>query len=390
MLTHIVIDGYKSLKNIDLDMTGLTVLIGPNGSGKSNLLDVFALVAEAAAGSLSEGIARRGGFDAIAFKGDNERVFFGCDFEARGVFAEEQAEVHYKVQLRRMGAFSNVSFEQVSKGPTPPHTNPLYLVHRRDDDITFRNLLLNEREEVKTLESGSELAIFQVKDQNAYPTPYKLLRQFQDWTCYNPIDVSLESPIRLPQTVRAGMRLFPDGSNLASILHSIQNQSPAVWEDINEILRNVYEDFRYMTFPAEGGDGKILLRWWEHPFERQQGFSIGLLSDGTLRLLILLAILKSPEPPPLICIDEPELGLHPDWIKLVAELLEEAASRTQLVVATHSPILVSNVNPENVVVVEKEDGVTYLERLSKRELAVWLDEFHLGDLWLAGHLGGRP
>lgn len=224
MLKYITVDGYKSLNKVDLDMTSLTVLIGPNASGKSNFLDVFALMTEAAAGLLSEGIAKRGGLDSIIFRGHNEKLFFGYDFEAKGIFAEEQADVHYKLQLQRVGSFPIVSFEQVSKGPVPPYTNPLYLVHRRGPDITFRNILLNEREEIKTLESESELAIFQVKDQTAYPTPHKLLRQFQDWTLYNPIDVSPQSSIRLPQTVRAGMRLFPDGSNLASVLHSMSKK----------------------------------------------------------------------------------------------------------------------------------------------------------------------
>lgn len=133
-----------------------------------------------------------------------------------------------------------------------------------------------------------------------------------------------------------------------------------------------------------------MLRWWEHPFEKDYGFSANLLSDGTLRLLSLLAILKTPDPPPLVCIDEPEIGLHPSWIRLLAELLESAATRTQLIVTTHSPELVSQVKPNHVVVVEKEEGATALSRLTEDELAGWLDKFRLGDLWLAGHIGGRP
>jgi len=92
----------------------------------------------------------------------------------------------------------------------------------------------------------------------------------------------------------------------------------------------------------------------------------------------------------LICIDEPELGLHPDWIKVVAELLQSASSRTQLIVTTHSPQLVSKLTPDQVIVAEKEDGGTYLRSLSGENLERWLKEFTLGDLWLAGHFGGRP
>lgn len=393
MLTHIEIEGFRSLRHVEMDLPGLTVLIGPNGSGKSNLLDVFSIMSEAATGLLAEGIARRGGMNALLFRGGENRIFFGFEFAPEGEFREEAAPVRYKLQLRPVGAFPVVWFEQVSKGPIPPHINPLFLVHRdkQSPTTTFRSLVTGGIEEVgKEIESQSELAIFQVKDQTAYPTPYKLLRQFENWTFYRPIRVGPDAPIRGAQTIRPGLRLFPDGSNLASVLHAIQNQFPAVWDEIGEILRNVYEDFRYVSFPAEGGDGKILLRWWEHPFEKEYGFSADLLSDGTLRLLGLLATLKTPDPPPLICIDEPEVGLHPDWIKLVAELLESAATRTQIIVATHSPQLVSHVKPAHVVVVEKDDGASTLSRLTEEELSGWLDKFRLGDLWLAGHIGGRP
>ncbi len=393
MLTHIEIEGFRSLRHVEMDLPGLTVLIGPNGSGKSNALDVFALMAEAATGLLSEGIARRGGIGALLFRTGENKIFFGFDFAPEAEFREERADVHYKLQLRPVGAFPVVWFEQVSRSPLPPYTDPLFLMHRdqQNPTTTFHSRITKERDEIgREIESQSELAIFQVKDQTAYPTPYKLLRQFEDWTFYRPIRVDPDAPVRDPQTIRPGLRLFPDGSNLASVLHGIQNQHPAIWDEITETLANVYEDFRYLSFPAEGGDGKILLRWWEHPFEREYGFSVDLLSDGTLRLLCLLAILKTPDPPPLICIDEPEVGLHPDWIKLVAELLESAATRTQVIVATHSPQLVSHVKPNHVVVVEKEEGATTLSRLTEEELVDWLDKFRLGDLWLAGHLGGRP
>ncbi|MGB2987352.1 MAG: AAA family ATPase, partial [Phycisphaerae bacterium] len=115
-----------------------------------------------------------------------------------------------------------------------------------------------------------------------------------------------------------------------------------------------------------------------------------LLSDGTLKLLMLLAILLSPDPPPLVCIDEPELGLHPDWIKLIAELVVTASERTQLVIATHSPEFVSKVRPSHVVIVEKTGGRTVAERLKEDEFEDWLTRFRLGELWTAGQLGGRP
>jgi predicted ATPase len=185
------------------------------------------------------------------------------------------------------------------------------------------------------------------------------------------------------------VRLLPDGANLASVLHSIQQKYPDAWEEIIEILHTACAGFRTVSFPAEGGDGKVGLLWREQPFEKE-GVSANLLSDGTLKLLCMVAILKSPNPPPLICIDEPELGLHPDWIELVAELMQDAAARTQVIVATHSPHIVAKLDPDQVIVTEKKNGETRLERLSAKDLEKWLRDFNLADLWLAGHIGGRP
>jgi predicted ATPase len=164
---------------------------------------------------------------------------------------------------------------------------------------------------------------------------------------------------------------------------------PDIWDEVLEILRAAYPDFKTITFFPEGGDGKVMLRWWEPPYEKG-GVSANFLSDGTLKFLCLVTILKTPDPPPLICIDEPELGLHPDWVEIVAELMQSAAARTQLIVATHSPQIVAKLDPEQVIVTEKENAETHLRRLERRELEKWLNEFNLSDLWLAGEFGGRP
>jgi len=237
--------------------------------------------------------------------------------------------------------------------------------------------------------SESELAIFQVKDRDKYPAPYAVLSELQHWICYRDIDVGPEAKVRQPALIRSDTMLLDDGSNLSSVLYVIQQEHPDDWDDIVGILRTAYPDFVKLTVPAGGGDGKVNLRWFERPYEKQ-GLSPNLLSDGTLKLLSLIAILKGPDPPPLICIDEPELGLHPDWIELVAELMQDAAARTQVIVATHSPHIVAKLDPDQVIVTEKENGETRLERLSATDLEKWLRDFNLADLWLAGHIGGRP
>ena len=396
MIEYIKIEGFRSFRKVELSLSPLSVLIGPNGSGKSNFLDLLFLMAEAAYGGLAEGIAYRGGFDNLAFKGDPGDIFFGFRFQPTGIFEAENDPVSFKLLLKKIGPNPKVWFEQVSKEPHPPHLSPLYVMHRDKDGCMFRSIrtgmreVVAEGEEGKVLESDSELAIFQVKDQDKYPTPYKLLRYLQEWTLYRDINVGPDSPVRQASLVRSTLRLAPNGANLASVLNSILQNHPAIWKEIEEILETAYPGFHSIRVPPEGGDGKILLRWWERPYEKEKGFSANLLSDGTLKLLCLIAILKTPDPPSLISIDEPELGLHPDWVKLVAELLQSAATRTQLIVTTHSPQLVAMLEPGQIIVAEKNEGETQLKTLSEQDLGKWLKEFNLGELWLAGHFGGRP
>ena len=394
MVEYVEIEGFRSFRHVELKLAPLSVFIGPNGSGKTNFVDLLAWMADAANGGLADGIANRGGFDTVAFRGDPSDIFVGLQFPPEGVFEEERDSVIFKLKLRKVGANPRVWFEQVSKARRPPRTNPLHLMHRDTDSCMFRSIETGLKEDLedtegKVLESESELAIFQVKDQKKYPTPYKILRQLQDWSFYRYIDVGANAPVRQPSLLRPSVRLASNGANLASVLYSIQQYHPAIWKEIEDILETAYADFHSLTLPPEGGDGKVLLRWWERPYETLGGFSANLLSDGTLKLLCLIAILKTPDPPPLVCIEEPELGLHPDWVRLVAELLQSAASRTQLVVTTHSPQLVAKLDPDQIVVAEKGQGESSFSLLPMVDLDKWLKEFNLADLWLAGHFGGR-
>jgi predicted ATPase len=382
MFDYIKIEGFRSFKKVELEMPRLAVLIGPNGGGKSNFLDLMSLMSEAAQGQLEKGVGIRGGADCVGFGFSSLRNVF-VEFHFQG---ESLPNVRFKLGFDVAFATSNVQVEEVVEEPTTERNGQLSVVKRDRNECVFRE---GEIEERKTLEWASELAIFQVRDLSKYPTPYRLLSNIQEWTLYRDIDVGPESPVRQPELVRPAVRLLPDGRNLSSVLYAMQQDHEETWEDILGILKTAYPDFEKLRVPAGGGDGKVHLRWFERPHEKE-GLSANLLSDGTLKLLCLIAILKSPNPPPLICIDEPELGLHPDWIELVAELLQDAAVRTQVIVATHSPHIVAKLDPDQVIVTEKENGETRLERLSSSDLEKWLRDFNLADLWLAGHIGGRP
>ncbi|HXX24881.1 MAG TPA: AAA family ATPase [Terriglobia bacterium] len=399
MFDYIKIEGFRSFKKVELEMPRLAVLIGPNGGGKSNFVDLLMLMAEAGRGRFSNGVSKRNGFLNIAFGFDpSQEVRVELRFkEALHPWkvtldgGDEKLDVRFRVSAQNYGFIARITEELVRQESTKRPSLCADMVSRGPAGAVFR--ATNEAGEVVAEEhrgvNFAELVISDVKDPVKYPAASVVLKELEGWTFYRDIDVGPESRVRQPSLIREGIQLLPDGTNLSSVLHEIQQKYPDAWDEILEILKTAYPDFLKLSVPAGGGDGNVHLRWFEHPYEKL-GLTANLLSDGTLKLLCLIAILKSPNPPPLICIDEPELGLHPDWIELVAELLQDAAVRTQVIVATHSPHIVAKLDPDQVIVTEKENGETRLERLSSSDLEKWLRDFNLADLWLAGHIGGRP
>ncbi len=180
--------------------------------------------------------------------------------------------------------------------------------------------------------------------------------------------------------------LAEDASNLGLVLNSLERAGNTK-DTLDTYLSRFYEQYKDYTASIEGGTVQVFLR------EKNLDHTVSAtrLSDGTLRFLCLISILSHPSAPPLICIEEPELGLHPDILPLVAEMLIEASQRTQIIVTTHSDILVDALShiPESVLVCEKESNATTVRRLDQDRLRKWLTEYSLGDLWLRGQLGGN-
>jgi predicted ATPase len=224
------------------------------------------------------------------------------------------------------------------------------------------------------------------RDPHAYPELASLARNYEKIRIYREWTFGRTAPFRIPQ--KADMRnevLAEDFSNLGLFLNRIKTRFPAAKRDILARLTDLYDGLDDFEVSVQGGFVQV--------FFSEGDFSIPAtrLSDGTLRYLCLLAILCDPDPPPLICIEEPELGLHPDILPKLADLLKAASERTQVIVTTHSDILVDEMTdtPEAVVVCSKQDGQTRMKRLEAAELAKWLDDYRLGQLWIRGAIGGN-
>ncbi len=207
---------------------------------------------------------------------------------------------------------------------------------------------------------------------------YEKIRIYREWI------FGRHSKLREPQRAdERSDRLEEDFSNLGLTLSRLRN-SPKVKASILSALKDLYEGFE--DFEVSIVAGFVQVNFHEGDFS----IPAVRLSDGALRYLCLLAILCDPDPPPLICIEEPELGLHPDILPNLADLLVEASKRTQLIVTTHSDILVDAMTerPEAVIVCEKHNGRTSLSRLERADLTMWLDKYRLGQLWMRGQLAG--
>ena len=221
----------------------------------------------------------------------------------------------------------------------------------------------------------------------SYPELTHLANQFERIRLYREFQLGHNARPRQPQPADLPQDyLAEDASNLAVVLSDLLDQ-PRTKEAILEHLQDFYPSVSDILSVVRGGLVQVSL------YERDLHHTVPAtrLSDGTLRYLCLLSVLCHPEPPPIICIEEPEMGLHPDVIPGLAKLLVQASERSQIIVTTHSDILVDALSdtPEAVVICEKVDGATQLRRLDPDDLNVWLEKYRLGELWTSGDLGGN-
>jgi predicted ATPase len=215
---------------------------------------------------------------------------------------------------------------------------------------------------------------------------------FSGFRFYQFHDTSDQSYLRKRSNVQDNRYLYGDGRNLAAFLRLLRDKQPECYQRVVETVRLVFPIFRDFILEPEKGGGDFVMLRWRAAGSAEYEFGPHQISDGTLRFIALATLLLQPQDwlPPLITIDEPELGLHPYAIKILASLLHDVANFTQIVVATQSAALVDEVRPEDVIVANLEEGATSFERLDQEELAEWLKEYSLSQMWESNLFGGRP
>lgn len=367
----------------------LNVLIGPNASGKSNLIEVLSLLA-AAPRDVQAPIREGGGVRDWLWKGASGLNTANVDVTVE--YPKGHQPLRYRLSFTETGSRFTLKDEAIENEKPYQDKDTPYLYYHYQEGRPVLNVVTEEENE---LERGlrredmkpDQSILSQRRDPDSYPALTYLVEQFERIRFYREWSFKRDKPPRLSAAVDSIQHyLLEDASNLGLVLSDLRNRPPVkrrmldrirdFYPSVEDIVPNINNGAVQTFFHEEG---------LQHPVPATR------LSDGSLRYLCLLAVLCHPDPPPVICIEEPETGLHPDVIPEVAKLLVEASSRSQLFVTTHSDILVDALTdvPEAVIVCEKSDGATRLRRLDAEELKPWLEKYRLGELWTSGEIGGN-
>jgi predicted ATPase len=361
-LEKISIRGYKSIRELTEFslLPGLNALIGANGAGKSNFIRFFGLLGNMIDPNkgLQNYLRKQGGADAFLFRG----VKVTPELSAQLTFGRNQYRFSLQAADDRSMFFSQES---------APFKGPMF--------GTTSNDLGTGHIETRL---GSNDA------PNGATSSQKWAREtMAGWKVYHFHDTSPTAAVMGRCNIVDNRELADNAGNLSAFLLRMRQDSPAHFARVVETVRQVAPFFGEFTL-TDVGAGQTQLLWKDRYSDLV--FYPHQLSDGTLRYICLAALLLQPSPPATIVIDEPELGLHPFAIKLLASMLQEIAQHTQLIVSTQSSLLIDELTPEQVIVVNHHHGESTLERQDPLRLASWLEEYTLGQLWEKNELGGLP
>ncbi len=340
-ISKLTIKGYKSIKNLEnFELRNINILIGPNGSGKSNFVSFFEFLQAIAKekGLPNFYIERKGGADKF--------LYFG-------------PKVTHSIKIELI-------------------MNSLPTLYTKELSVTLNNKFSAS---TRTIAADPNYAHLKIKDIE------ELFSSFTVFNVYHFHDTSDFAGVKRPNSEGNYDYLFPDASNLAPFLFRMKEKQPRDFQSIIDVIRLAAPFFDNFKFDInEHGD----VKWWWSQIGSDYQFNPSQISDGTLRFICLATVMLQPNPPSTILLDEPELGLHPYALVLLAGLIQKASYKTQVIVSTQSASLVDQFQPEDIIVVERQNGESKFKRLNKTDLKVWLEDYSLGELWEMNIFGGRP
>lgn len=367
MLKQIRLVGWKSIRDAEIKLTPTTVVIGANGAGKSNLLALFKLLNALFANTpgLRNYVAQCGYADSLLHYGAKQTPIAALEI----TFETDTGETTY---LARWAA---------AAGGTLIFTEERVTFHKTGMPAPL----------VVDLGAGHSETNLLGSAEDGNPTSRVALHLLRRCRLFHFHDTSESAAARNPCYVNANRFLYPDAGNLAAMLYVFRIQHPVAYRRIVATVRQMVPEFEdFVLEPSRLNEQQILLNWTHkgRPYE----FGPHQLSDGSLRFIALATLLLQPEDklPLLIALDEPELGLHPAALEILAGMIEATAKHCQLLLATQSSVFLDHFQPESVVVVNSREGASELKRLDAVQLSEWLATYTLGEIWEKNVVGGGP
>ena len=361
------IKGYKSISSdypLTLNLDNINIFLGANGAGKSNIISFFKMLSFMMSGRFEEYVARAGSNQTI--------LHFG---------SKKTPSISAKLRFENSKSYDEYEFALTTATP-----NRLII---KDETITWGRKANELKPQTIQLKSNfTESGLVDTKDKTAL-----IIRNILDRGCkvYQFHDSSNEGPLRQASPVNSANYLQAEGNNLASFLYLLKQNYPIEYKRIVSHVKLVVPQFR--DFYLEPQNNYISLNWVDTSLN-DYVFNSHQLSDGSIRFIALATLLLQPDKtmPNVIIIDEPELGLHPYAIELLAEIIKDASLHAQIIIATQSPALIDNFDVDNITVIERNEdkGCTIANKLNSEELQDWLEEYSNSELWNKNVIGGRP
>jgi predicted ATPase len=376
---HITIQGYRRLFSVQVDMRPLTVMIGANGVGKTSFLDVFSLLAASANGELLDTI--KGGLSDILSRNKADSLAISLSMSVTGFPSLD----YYLKLVPVRGSSYEISRETLTQQNDPTALQPFKHIESNSLDVKYYNPQTRSLERPAWEHNPFETSLSQVPKM--YQEPEILRKRLASCSYYGALNISPQSPVRLPQDMRPAKLPGANGEDLISCLYDLRETDPDRFEIVEDTLAAAFPDFERLSFPPVAA-GKLSMTWKDKNFSKP--IYVHELSEGTLRFLWLITLLQSRDLTAITLIDEPEVSLHPELLQLLAHVMREASKRTQLIVATHSDRLIRFLEPKEVLVCDAEEGLTSMTWGDSLDLEHWLADYSLDELWAMNVIGGRP
>ncbi len=361
-LDKLTIKGFKSIKElVDFELNNLNIFVGGNGAGKSNLISFFKLLRALIDGSLNRYVKDNGGAGDLLFNG--RKATKAMEFETR---------------------FGSRGF-RFNLVPTAKDECSI------EDEARYYESGTTGWWKLGDSADGTSRMVAEVNQETSdakYSQP--VYDAISSWQIYHFHDTGSTAGMRHYEIVQDNKSLRTDAANIGPFLLKLKQKHSQAYQEILNAVRMVTPFFdNFILEPRESGlKEEVNISWTQkgsdYPMQPYH------LSDGSIRFICLATALLQPNPPSTIIIDEPELGLHPSAIVILAEMIQVAAKRTQVIVATQSPALIDQFSIEDIVVVNREDGASTFKRLQEDDFSAWLEDYSVGELWTKNVISGGP